>query len=159
MELRPTIHHRFGVLRHPAVQNLHRIVGSKADGVKVAGPQAPATAHTVGRVHRHLFGGLIKDQPSVGTLLLALPASPAGVGGNLRRSTAVLLGFARPGAAAHADIFDGPAKAGHLMALEVGQTDKHIRIHNGTTDFRLFHVLAAPYRDIHVIGALQAVAD
>ena len=96
MELGPSVHHRLGVLRHPAVEHLHGVVGGKADRVKVTGPQAPAAAHTMLQVHSHLFGRLIKDQSPVGTLLLALAASPASVCIDFRRTTAVLFGFARP---------------------------------------------------------------
>ena len=64
-----------------------------------------------------------------------------------------------PGTAAHADILQGAAHAGLLVAFEVGQADKHIRVHNGPADLGLLHVLAALHRDGHLIVALQPVSD
>ena len=45
-----------------------------------------------------------------------------------------------PGTAAHADILQGAAHAGLLVGFEVGQADKHIRVHNGPADLGLLHV-------------------
>ena len=47
---------------------------------------------------------------------------------NCRMAVLALTG---PGAAAHADVLDGSAEAGHLVALEVGEADEHIRVHDG----------------------------
>ena len=71
----------------------------------------------------------------------------------------MLLHLAGPGAAAHADVLDGTPKAGRLVALEVGQADEHIRVHDGTADLGGLAVFAARHRHLHLIGAAQAVGD
>ena len=71
----------------------------------------------------------------------------------------MLILLASAGAAAHADVLDGAAEAGHLVALEVGQADEHVRIHDGAADVSLLDVFAALHRHRHVVRALQAVAD
>ena len=57
-------------------------------------------------------------------------------------SITVLLHLTSSGAGAHADIFDGAAKSGHLVALKMGQGNQYVSIHNGMTDLRLFYVFA-----------------
>ena len=69
-------------------------------------------------------------------------------------SAAVLLGLTGTGAAAHSDVFDGAAEAGHFMALKMGQADKYICIHNSTADFGIFYIFAAVYRNINIISSL-----
>ena len=69
-------------------------------------------------------------------------------------SAAVLLGLACTGSAAHSDVFDGAAEAGHFMALKMGQADKYICIHNSTADFGIFYIFAAVYRNINIISSL-----
>ena len=55
--------------------------------------------------------------------------------------------------------FDGTAKAGHLMSLEVRQRDEHIRIHDRPSDLRMLDVLPISDRYIHIIRPLEAVTD
>ena len=52
--------------------------------------------------------------------------------------------FHLPGtaAAAHADIFNGTAKARRFMTFEVSQADEDVGIHNGPADFSRFDVFA-----------------
>ena len=159
MELGPPVHHGLGILRHAAVEDFHCVGGGEGNGVKVAGPQAPAAAHAVFQVHSHLPGGLVEDQTLVGALPLAALAAPAEFGIDLGISVVVLLAFAGPGTAAHADVLDGPAEAGHFVALEVGEADEYVRVHDGPADLGLLYVLAAPDRHQHVVGALQPVSD
>ena len=45
------------------------------------------------------------------------------------------------------------------MALEVGQGDEHIRVHHRPADLGLLHIFAPRHGDLHIVGALQAVAD
>ena len=45
------------------------------------------------------------------------------------------------------------------MALEVGQADEHIRVHDGTADLGGLAVFAARHRHLHLIRAAQAVGD
>ncbi len=159
VELGPAVHHRLGVLRHTAVQRRLGVIIGEIDGVEVAGPQAAAAAHTVGLVHMHLPGLFIKDQPVIGALLLTAGTAPALLLVDFGLAAGVLLLLPRPGAAAHANILDSAAETGHLVALEMGQADKHVGVHNGPADLGLLHIFAPLYRDLHVVGALQAVAD
>ena len=76
-----------------------------------------------------------------------------------RVSGSVLLHLARAGAAAHADVLDGAAKAGGLVALEVGQADEDIGVHDGAADLGRLAVFAVGHRHLDLIGAAQAVAD
>ena len=159
VELGPAVHHRLGILRHTAVQGRLGVVVGEVDSIEVAGPQAPATAHAVGLVHMHLPALLVKDKSTVGALLLAAAAAPAGLGIDSWFAAGMLLLFARPGAAAHSNIFDGPAETGHLVALKVCQADKDIGVHNGPADLGLGNILASFYRDGHVVRPLQSVSD
>ena len=55
--------------------------------------------------------------------------------------------------------FQRAAHARLLVALEMGQETKHVRIHHGTADLGFFHIFAALHGDLHFIVALQAVGD
>ena len=71
----------------------------------------------------------------------------------------MLLHLSGPTAAAHADVFQSAAEARLLMALEVGQGDEHVGIHDGPADLGLLHQLAAHHRHSHLVAALDAVCD
>ena len=45
------------------------------------------------------------------------------------------------------------------MALEVAQADEHVRVHHGAANLGLLHVFTAHHGHLHIVGALQAVAD
>src|SRR5699024_6230044 len=113
-------HHGLSIFRHAAIQIRAGVVVFKGNGVEIAGSQAPAAAYTVAGIYGHFPGGLVEYQALVGAFPLAFFAAPAKGRIDLGLAAAMLVLFARPGAAAHADVFDGAAKAGHLMALEVG---------------------------------------
>ena len=74
-------------------------------------------------------------------------------------SGSVLHHLARAGVAAHADVLEGTAKTGGLVALEVGQTDEDIGVHDGAADLGRLAVLPVGHRHLDLIGAAQAVAD
>ena len=71
----------------------------------------------------------------------------------------VLLHLAGAGAAAHADVLDGTAEAGGLVALEMAQADKDVGVHDGAADFSGLAVFAVWHRHFDFIGAAQAVGD
>ena len=71
----------------------------------------------------------------------------------------MLFHLAGTAAAAHADVLQGTAEARLLMALEVGQGHKHIRIHDGASDLGLLHQLTAGHRHIHLVVSLQPVGN
>ena len=62
--------------------------------------------------------------------------------------------FSGPGPTAHADVFKSAAKTGTFMSLKMSQRDENIGVHNSPSDFGLFDVLAALYRDERLIGSL-----
>ena len=77
---------------------------------------------------------------------------------NFRFSFPMLLHFAGSGAAAHADIFEGSAKTGHLMSLEMRQRNKYIRIHDRLTDLCLFYILSVNgYQSL--VRSFQAISN
>ena len=67
--------------------------------------------------------------------------------------------LAGPGAAAHAQVFQGAAKAGTLMALEMVEGDDDVGVHNGPANFGGLAEDAAMDRHFYIVGALEAVAD
>ena len=71
----------------------------------------------------------------------------------------MLLGFARARAAAHADILNRAAKAGHFMPFKMRKANKDIGVHNRAANLGLGYIFAALYRNRNVIGSLQAVAN
>ena len=74
-------------------------------------------------------------------------------------SCAVHFHFTGPGAAAHAQVLQRAAEAGALVALEVVQRNDDIGVHNGPADFGGLAENAAGDRDLHIVGALEAVGD
>ena len=149
---------RSGVLRHLPVQLLVGAFVGGIHGVKAAGTDAAAAALALVVVDDSLV--LLVVGNGVGAALLgAAVAAPAQALLHCRLAGGVLLHLAGPGAAAHADVLDGTPKAGGLVALEVGQADEHIRVHDGAADLGGLAVFAARHRHLHLIGAAQAVGD
>ena len=105
------------------------------------------------RIHVHFSGGFIENETAVGTFPLTAAAAPAELFLDVWFSTAVLIGLTGARTAAHADIFDRTAEAGHLMSLEMGQADKDIGVHDGAADLSFFDVFASGHRNSDVIGA------
>ena len=89
----------------------------------------------------------------------AFTAGTAQIRTDDRLAVAVLLHFSGPASAAHAQIFDRTAEAGHFMSLEVIEGDDDIRVIQGTADISLFAVFTAGNGNGDVIGFLQAIAD
>ncbi len=71
----------------------------------------------------------------------------------------VLLGLARPGTAAHADILYGPAEARHLVPLKMREAYEYIRVHDRPADPGFLHVFAPGHGNRDIVGTLEAVAD
>ena len=148
-----------GVLGHLGVEDGERLVLGEVDRIEVAGAKAAAATYAVAFVHLHLAFYAVEHQAAVGAFLLAAAASPAlvFVDGGLSGRMLVLLAGA--GAAAHSDILDGTAEAGHLVPFEVGQADEDVGIHDGASDQGFLRVLAALHGDGNVIGTFQTVGD
>ena len=71
----------------------------------------------------------------------------------------MLLHLARAATAAHAEILHAAAEARLLVALEMGERNDDVGIHERVTDLGLLHVLAALHRDERLVRALEAVGD
>ena len=78
---------------------------------------------------------------------------------NSRLSAVVLFHFPGPAPTAHADVLQASAEPGHLMPLEVAETDKYVRIHNGTANLCFLYQRTAFYRNTDIIRPLQPVSD
>ena len=159
MEIGPTVQHRLGIFGHAAVQRRLGIVIGKVDGIKVTGTQATAAANAVLLIHRHFLRLRVKDQAVIGTLFLAAGAATAFCLADFGLSAGVLLLLPCPGATAHTDVLNRSSKARHLVALEVSQGNKHVRVHYGPADLGFLYIFATYHRHFHVISALQAITN
>ncbi len=158
MELRPSVHHRLGVLGHTAPQLLHGAVVVRPDCVRIAHGNTPAAAHAFVVVN----GGLplpVVGNGVVGALKGALAAADTVFLGYRGLACRVLLHLAPAASAAHAQVFHRAAKAGLLVSLEVAQGKNYVGLHNGLADFGGLNVLRSGYRNLHIVVAPQAVAD
>ena len=156
MEIRTAVHDGLCVLCHAAAEHLVGDVVCKADGVEIAGAEAPAAADAM-LGHGHLAALLVKDEPAVGALLLAFAAASAEDRVNLRLSGAVLVLLAGAGAAAHAYILDGSAESGLFMPLEMAEADEDVRVHHRAPDMGFLDILSSAYGDVDVIRTLETV--
>src|SRR5699024_3224944 len=149
---------RRGILGHLAVQLLVGAAVDGVDGVKAACADAPAAALAQVVVDHGLVLGVVVDGVRA-ALFGAAAAAPAQLplDGGLARG--MLLHLAGPAAAAHADVLDSAAKSGGLVALEVGQADQDIGVHNGPADLGRLAVFPVGHGDLHLVGAPQAVPD
>ena len=144
------------VLGHFAVQHLIGAVALGIDSVKVAGTDAAAAALALGLINDGLVVCIIGD--GIGAALLgAAVAAAAQALLHLRVSGGVLYHLARAGAAAHADVLESTAETGGFVALEMGQADKDICVHDGAADLCRLAVFAVRHRHLCFIGAAQAV--
>ena len=158
MEVGTAIADRLGVLGHLLVQQHHGAVLHGVDGVKVAGANAAAAADAVVGVDLCL-AVLTELDAVVGTAVQAMVAATTAALADPGLALGVLLHLACPAAAAHAQVLDGAAEAGGLVAFEVGQADDDVGIHDGVADLGVLHQLAVVYRHCHLVGASQAVTD
>ena len=130
------------------------VVGNRVEG---AGADAAAAALADILVDTRLVV-LVSDGVGA-TFLCAAAAAPAKVLVDRHLARRMLFHLSGAAAAAHADILDGAAEARHFMALEVGETDHDVGVHQRAPDFRLFHILTVLYRHLDFVGAAQAVGD
>ena len=159
VELRASVNHGLGIFGHLAVQVAHRTVVFEYDCVEIAGPQTASAAYAVLPVYAHLAFFGVEDKSAVRAFLHTASASAAEIFVYIRLAAAVLLLLARTRAAAHADILDGAAEAGHFVAFEVSEADEDVRVHYCAAYLCRLHVFTAFHFDLHVIGALEAVSD
>ena len=159
MEIRSAVHDSLRIFCHAAVKIFRCRIIAAVDRIKIAGTNAASAAQTLLMINVHLMCGLIIYQSIIGTFLHAALTAPAQTLVDLRLALRMLLHFARSGAAAHTDVFNSTAKPRRLMSFEMIQGNKHIRIHDGTTDLRILHIFAAFYRYLDVIRSLESIAN
>ena len=127
------------------------------DGLDGAHIQAAAAAGALVPVHEH--GAVHQIGSIVGADIMAGTAGHAQLLVHHGAAGIVHILLAVPGAGAHAQVLQGAAEAGFLMALEMAQGDDDIRIHDGPADEGLLDVHTVADGDGHLIGALQTVGD
>ena len=158
VEAGAAIHHCFGVFRHLFVQHGGGFIISGDNGVFRTDGKTAGTANALFSVNGGFsicteLGGAVSTDPGAGM------ASNAEILLDIGLSRVVLLHFSRPGTTAHTDVFHGATHARLLVTLKVGEGDKYVGIHDGPADFGLFYILAACHGDLHIVAALQSVAD
>ena len=146
------------VLGHLAVQLFVCTAVDGVNGIEIAGTDAAAAALAFVVIDDSLILLVVGNGIRAALLGAAVAAAAEAVlySGLAGR---VLLHLACAGAAAHADVLNGTAEARGLVALEVGQADEDICIHDGAADLGRLAELAVGHRHFHLIGAPQAVAD
>ena len=145
------------VLSDFVVQDVIGFIGGRADRVFWTDTEAAAATHTFVMID----GGFVvlEFRCTVGTDLSTFTASDTQILIDMRFSGTVHFHFAGTGAAAHTDIFQSTAETGAFMALEMGECDEHVCVHNSPADFGFFYIFAAFHRYVDFIGAFQAVRD
>ena len=159
MEGRASVHNRFGVFSHTAVQILCSGPVGKLNGVKIAGADTASAAYAVFLVDRHFMVCFIIDKAVIGTFPHAGSAAPAFLRVYLGLAVVVLILFPGAGTAAHADIFNGAAKAGCFMALKVGEADKDVCVHDGAANLGFLYVFAAANRNADIVCPFQPIGN
>ena len=136
VEARLIAQDRGGILYHFLVQNLIHLIARSGDRILRTGSDTAAAAHTAVVIDRGLF---LRDGDGVmRTIFAAHTAANTKLLVDIRLSCAVHFHFSGAGSASHSDVFEGSAKPGRLMALEMSERDKIIRVHNGMTDLASF---------------------
>ena len=159
MKVWATVQHGLGVFRHFVVEHFDGGIMCERNGVKITRSQAAATAHAIIVIDRGFlgFGGVV--QGVIGALLDAGLAANAQRFVDIGLTVAVLLRFTSARSATHANIFDGAAKAGHLMPLKVGEADENIGIHNGAANLGFLDIFTAHHGHQGFVCAFEPVAN
>ena len=157
MEAGTVLAHGLGVFCHLAVQLVAGIPFIVADGVEGAGADAAAAALADILVD---MGLVVFIGDGIGAAFLgAAAAAPAQRFIHDAFPGRMLFHFTGPAAAAHTDILQRAAEPRHFMSFKMGQTDKHVRIHDSASDFRFFHVHAVLNRNLCFVRAPQTVCN
>ena len=142
-----------GIFCHAPVQKfVGREIG-KGNSIEITRSQAATAADAIFFVNAHLLCFGIKGESVVSTFLQAYLTTSAFGFVNLSFAAEVLLGLTGAGTAAHANIFDCPTKTGHLVPFEMRQADKHVCIHDGTSDLSSLYIFASDHRHFNIVGA------
>ena len=156
MEMRPSLQDRLAVFRHLIIQDVIGFAKGRFNGILGTDADAAPTAHAVLLINKSL---MVSNRGSiVGADFGTHSAANAFFLCDIRLALAVHFHFPSAGAAAHANIFQCAAKAGHLMSLEMGQRDNHIGIHNGVADLGFLDVFAVHWHQ-RFVCPFQPIAN
>ena len=95
----------------------------------------------------------------MGAGLGALMTAYALICNNSRLTLVVLLHLSSSGAAAHADVLQRSSETCGLMALEVGEGNEDVCIHDGLADLCIFHIFSTHYRYFHIVVTLKSICN
>ena len=158
MEAGAAMAHRGGVLRDLAAEVLIGGVVDIGDGIEGAGADAAAAA--LAQVGVDMGFAVLVIEDGVAAALLGTAAAATADGGiHPGGALVMLMHLAGPGAAAHADILAGAAETGGFMALEMGEGDQDIRVHDGAADEGGLAELAVGHGNLHIVRAPETVGD
>ena len=158
MEAGPVVTDGMGVFRDLAAQYLGGRLIDVFDSVEIAGADAAAAALALVRVDPGLTVLAVGDGAAAAGPGAALTA-PAQLRVDHGRALVVLVHLPGPAAAAHADVLQRAAEARLLVALEMGQRDQDVGVHQRLAHQRGLAVLAVRHGHLHLVRAPQAVRD
>ena len=148
---------RRGILRHFATEDFGYAVESRIDRIEGAGADTPAAALAEALVDDG-FARIIGNRIGA-AFLRAFAAAAAEVRIDHGFSLIMLLHFSGPAAAAHAQVLDGAAETGELVALEMAEDNNDIRIVQRPADIGFPAEFAIRHRDRDIVRSLQAVRN
>ena len=157
MEARAARDDGLAVFSDLGIQDFRLRVVARLDSVLGTDVHAAAAADAAAMVDGAFL--VLNDRGAVRADLLAGAAADAEALVNGGLFIGVHFHLARAGAAAHAEVLQRAAEAGGLVALEVGEGDDDVGVHQGAADLGRGTVLRALDRDFHLIRALQAIGD
>lgn len=157
MEVGASGYHGFAVFRYFTVEDIIAFISGSADGIHGADSDAAAAANTFVVVNGGLAvcnGGSI-----MGADFDTAAAADAVFLLHIGLACVVHFHLAGAGSAAHADILERAAETGGFVSLEMAESDKNIRIHNGAADFGFLYIFPAFYGNQFFIGSLQSIGN
>ena len=154
VEARSSVHHGFRIFSHAAIQHLVRVIVFEANGIEIASAETSAATNAFFGIDRHFLGFFVENKSAVCALTQTKTATAAFGFFDKGLAAAVLFCFARTGTATHADILDRTSEAGHVMALEMGKTDEHVGIHNGSSDLCVLDIFTADNGNLDIVRTL-----
>ena len=147
-----------GILGDFAAEQIQGVFIHGVDGVECAGTDASAAALALVVVDHGLLILTVGDGIAA-ALLGAASAAAAEVLVHSGLALTVLLHLAGSASAAHADVLQRAAEAGHLMALEVRQGDQNVCVHQRSAHEGGFAVFPVGHGNFNIVGAAQAVSN
>ena len=157
METVLVLANRLGIFRYLATQHVVGIPVRIADCILGADGKATAATYTVVQVDSAL---VIADLgPLVGADAFTGATADTKVLVHFGLAVTMLLHLACTGTSSHPKVLQRSSETRALMALEVGQGNDHISITKGSSNLRFLDILSVPYRDEHLVVALDAIGD